>query len=108
MKIKHWQGYGVVNAVKKGTPKEVKNTDGNLAGLGESLCELTVTVFGNHEWGIERDDKYDVYNWLLKKFDKSVNDSRCIVKLQMYPYNGKIKGVNTDFCDYTILYRKVA
>ena len=49
MKIKHWQGYGIVNVVKKGTPKVVKNTDGRLAGLGEEFLELTVTVSENHE-----------------------------------------------------------
>lgn len=108
MKIKHWQGYGSVNAVKKGKPKVVRNTDIRYAGLGEELCELTVTVSGNHEWGIEHDDKYDIFNWLLKKFDKSVNDSRCIVKLGTNPYHGKVNGVDTEFCDYTILYRKAA
>lgn len=56
MKIKHWQGYGTVNAVK------VK--DKNF-----TLC---VKVSGNHEWGLRRNDYYDLFNWLIKRFDKSV------------------------------------
>ena len=58
MKIKHWQGYGTVNAVK------VKDKDFNLC----------VKVSGNHEWGLRRNDYYDLFNWLIKRFDKSVAD----------------------------------
>jgi hypothetical protein len=60
MKIKHWQGYGSVNAVKI---KDKKHT-------------LHVKVSGNHEYGLERNDMYDLYNWLIKRFDKSIQTYR--------------------------------
>lgn len=58
MKIKHWQGYGTVIATK------IKDKNYNLV----------VKVVGNHEWGIHRDDEYDLFNWLVKRFDKSQKD----------------------------------
>jgi len=58
MRIKHWQGYGTVEATKL-----VKRTrDGKTF--------ITIKVKGNHEWGIHRDDRYDVSRWLLPKFCK--------------------------------------
>lgn len=59
MRIKHWQGYGLVNAVK----------------VKDDSCTLHVKVTGDHEQGLEREDAYDLYNWLVKKFDKSVPSS---------------------------------
>lgn len=58
MRIKHWQGYGTVSAVK----------------VKDRSCTLHIRVSGNHEWGLEREDMYDLYNWLVKRFDKSVPD----------------------------------
>ena len=59
MKIKHWQGYGCVNATK----------------CKDSLPSmLHIRVEGNHEWGIVREDDYDLYNWLVKRFDQTVPD----------------------------------
>ena len=55
MKIKHWQGYGTVTAVR------IKDKD----------CELHVRVSGNHEWGLERKDDYDGYRWLYKRFKRN-------------------------------------
>lgn len=53
MKIKHWQGYGTLNAKRLSSPA---NT-------------LVVEVWGDHEWGIEHHDMYDVFNWLVLKFE---------------------------------------
>ena len=33
---------------------------------------LHVRVSGNHEQGLYRNDLYDLYNWLVKRFDKTV------------------------------------
>lgn len=57
MKIKHWQGYGTVNAVKVNCDR------------GEVLH---IKVTGDHEYGLERDDMYDATRWLAKRFDKSI------------------------------------
>ena len=89
MKIKHYQGYGTVQAKKI-------NKTGNC---------LKVTVWGNHEYGLIRDDKYDVFNWLVKRFDKVHKDCRDISSMAISSYSKKIDGIDTDFCDYTIYFR---
>ena len=58
MKIKHWAGYGCVNASK----------------VKDSACTLHVRVEGNHEQGVVREDPYTLYLWLVKRFDKSAAD----------------------------------
>ena len=89
MKIKHWQGYGIVNAVRK------KSKD----------YDLVVLVSGNHEWGLRRDDEYDLFNWLIRRFDKTVADKtyaevRPEVYIQHWDYDG------TEYCQYSFKYRK--
>lgn len=90
MKIKHWQGYGTVTALK----------------INDGTCTLHIRVSGNHEWGLRRDDLYDLYNWLVRRFDKAVPDitkwlrSRPIVDIQ--------EGWNAeeDYCDYYFWYSR--
>lgn len=66
MRIKHWQGYGCVNANK------VKGHCGRLLA-GADLWQMEIKVTGNHEWGLIREyDNYDVRKWLLDKFEKTV------------------------------------
>lgn len=65
MKIKHWQGYGSVNATC--VAKEM------VSALADVRI-IHIKVKGNHEWGLIRDDVYDVKRWLLDKFDKSAKD----------------------------------
>jgi hypothetical protein len=91
MKIKHWQGYGSVTATK----------------VKDNTCKLHIRVVGNHEWGIYRNDLYDLYNWLVKKFDKSIKDSTEWHRLyptveisQGYDYVNEI-----DVCDYYFNYK---
>ena len=55
MTIKHYAGYGRVSA------KRIKDD-----------AVLHVRVSGNHEQGLYRNDLYDLYNWIVKKFDKTV------------------------------------
>ena len=62
MKIKHWQGYGCVEA------RKVKKTTKN------GITNLVVEVMGNHEWGLVRRDVYDLKRWLVDRFDKSAKD----------------------------------
>lgn len=64
MKIKHFAGYGFVEAEKVSYREYEK--------YGELLKEIVIRVTGDHEWGLEREDTYDVYHWLLVKFDKKV------------------------------------
>ena len=59
MKIKHWAGYGCVTA------RKVKEAD--------PRC-LHIHVEGNHECGLVREDDYDLYYWLVRRFDRDVVD----------------------------------
>ena len=90
MKIKHWQGYGCVKATK----------------VKDNNCTLHIRVEGNHEWGLYRDDLYDLYNWLVKRFDKSIKDS--MEWHSLYPRVEIISGWDSvnkiDTCDYLFNY----
>lgn len=57
MRIKHWAGYGCVNARK----------------INDGQAKLHVRVEGDHERGVKRDtwDTFLLYNWLVKRFDKT-------------------------------------
>ena len=90
MKIKHFAGYGCVNA------KRIKDPS----------CTLHVQIRGNHEWGIVRNDEYDLFNWLVKRFDKSIPDSltfhRMFPKINVVPsWDAEAK---EDVCDYMFTY----
>ncbi len=92
MRIKHFAGYGSVNA-KKISRKE-KN----------GLVNLQVQVRGNHEWGIERNDKYDFVNWLGKRFDKELDDYRKILNFRTESYWDEKE--HEDVCNYYVTYEK--
>lgn len=93
MKIKHWQGYGSVEAVRFGKTWIDKYGD----------AHVTVKVTGNHECGLVRDDKYDLFNWLVKKFYKQAESYRqikdVIIAEGTVTYNGK----PTDSCVYEFI-----
>lgn len=94
MKIKHWQGYGTVTAVK----------------IKDTACTLHIRVTGNHEWGLIRRDVYDLFNWLVKRFDKT--------ETKFLSWNNRLDGVRfeesktiisgqpVDTCDYYFNYVK--
>ncbi len=90
MKIKHFQGYGTVNA------KKTSLTENN------GTCTLKIHVEGNHECGLIRDDIYDLANWLIKRFDKTFTDYRSV--RNMTYESGYKNGIET--CDYTFEYEK--
>lgn len=75
MKLKHFAGYGCINAKKIS-----KTTTTNI--FGEKFSILKIQVKGAHEQGLETDDTYRLYNWLVKRFDKSVKDERDIVNVK--------------------------
>lgn len=92
MKIKHFAGYGSVNATRVG--KIMKRLDG--------CYNICIRVEGNHEWGLLRKDYYDIFNWLLKKFDKGVASYQQIVNVETS--YGDNNGV--EYCNYYITYEK--
>lgn len=87
MRIKHWQGYGTVNAVR----------------VKDKQCTLHIRVSGNHEWGLERDDVYDLYNWLVKRFDKSVPDYLQWHRTAIVSVNDRYEN-GEEVCDYMFVY----
>ena len=94
MKIKHWQGYGCVTA------RKCKDSN---------PFTLHIRVEGNHEWGIVRNDEYDLYNWLVRRFDKDVADysewhsSLPIIEVRPGFRSDPLLGV-IDTCDYYFTY----
>ena len=53
MRVQHWQGYGCVNM------KKIKSS------INGNKKTIVIEVIGNHEYGLERNDKYDVFNWIF-------------------------------------------
>lgn len=94
MKIKHWQGYGCVTAKK--VSKTVKN----------GVTKLVVRVTGNHEWGLVREDKYDLKRWLIDRFDKSAKDVNpySIEYKYVDGYERTADGIDEEYCEYTFAY----
>ena len=100
MKIKHFAGYGSVEAKK--VSKTIKTNP-----FDEKFVTLKIQVKGNHEWGLLRDDSYDLYHWLLKRFDKSIKDYYDICSnLQCYYENYYVNenGLYVEVCTYTFTY----
>ena len=94
MKIKHWQGYGTVNAIK----------------VKDNAHTLHVRVEGNHEWGLIRNDEYDIFNWLVKKFDRYFKDKtysdfyKCYPRMSLVAGEKMIDGMSVETCDYILDY----
>lgn len=92
MRVKHWAGYGCVNMKK----------------IKDKYHTLHVRVSGNHECGLERNDLYDAYNWLVKRFDKSVPEylewRRSVIRFNCIP--GWDEERKEETCDYVFVYGK--
>ena len=89
MKLKHWAGYGTMNAKKT-----------SLIRYPNGMTELKIRLSANHEQRLDRDDAYDVAEKLVKRFDKAFADWREITSIRTTL--GEENGVET--CDYTITY----
>lgn len=95
MKIKHWQGYGNLEAKKLLVVRDK---------MGETKT-IKIEVIGNHEYGLNRsNDKYDVFNWLLKRFDRSVKDYTQIKTIQYEKSSIRKDNCDVDKAIYTITY----
>lgn len=94
MKLKHWQGYGSV---------DVKKIASYPAGHSKSKAIIKVT--GNHEYGIVREDPYDVFRWLGKRFFPDCQDYRRIQDLNVIPGTEKdADGNDVDTAIYEVTY----
>lgn len=94
MKLKHWQGYGSVEA------KKVSAATDKATGLKTVVVEVS----GNHEWGLERNDSYDIHRWLGRFFKDclSYTDIRSLSVDGGYRKKGSI---DEEWCRYTVTYR---
>ena len=92
MRIKHFSGYGTVNA------KKISKTENDKHVL------LVVKVTGDHEWGLTRPfhDPYLIANWLVAKFEKSAFDYLSVNYDCLSGYENGLK----EYAIYTITYEK--
>lgn len=88
MKLKHWQGYGIINARRI---ENKTNPDGTKT--------LRIAVTGSHEYGLVRDDEYDVFRWLVRRFTRDCPDYRAITKLDTSETDGGT------YAEYAVTYR---
>lgn len=99
MKIKHFAGYGSVDA-KKVLMGKVADEFGCKHGV------LKVKVSGMHECGLVRTDHYDLFGWLLQRFDKSLDSYTCIESVDIESaYERGRNGQMTDTATYTFKYK---
>ena len=92
MRIKHFQGYGSVQA-KKISKKP----------FGDKT-KLVVEVKGNHEYGLVREDIYDVRRWLFNRFEKNFNGEDYEIEMTIkddYVKEGKL---DVEVATYTFIY----
>jgi hypothetical protein len=92
MKIKHWQGYGSVQA-KKVSKKSIGDK-----------TKLVIEVKGNHEWGLIRHDIYDVRRWLFEKFEKNFKGSDYEIEMSIEDGYVMENGMSVDVATYTFIY----
>lgn len=93
-KMKHWQGYGSVDA------KKIADYP-----YGSSKRKTVVMITGNHEYGIVREDPYDVFRWLGKRFFPACRDYRRIEDLAVVPGTEKAPdGTEIDTAVYEVTY----
>lgn len=95
MRIKHFMGYGSVQA------KKISKTN-----IGNNKVKLVVEVKGNHEWGLERNDVYDVKRWLFDKFEKNFKGNEYNIEMSIDDKYVKENGIDVEVATYTFIYEK--
>lgn len=100
MRIKHWQGYGSVNA-------KVKRKSSTHSAQGVTNRYVVIEVRGNHEYGLEvYKDNYTVAKW-LGKVGKFTPEE--LVSYTSYSYYARdnAKGIDEECCEYTIILKNI-
>jgi hypothetical protein len=99
MKIKHWQGYGCLQA----------NVVEKRLDVKEATETLKIEVYGNHEYGIDRSEYwYDVYTWLVQRVSKKhkhIDYTRDLVKDVSFSYTQDKEGAECGI--YTVVLKWV-
>ena len=97
MRVKHFMGYGSVE-VKKISKKPIIN------GYGENKTELVLRVKGNHEWGLVRNDIYDVRRWIFDRFEKNFKKSDYEIYMEVKSDYIEENGHYVEVATYTFVY----
>ena len=97
MKLKHWQGYGTVE-VKKISKKNITTP------YGEKKTKMVLQVKGNHEWGLVRDDVYDVRRWIFNKFEKNFTGNDYEIDMTIKDDYINENGIDVEVATYTFVY----
>jgi len=97
MRIKHYAGYGSVEA-KKVSKTTLTNE------YGEKKVKLVVRVKGNHECGLVRDDIYDVKHWLFDKFEKNFLGEYDEISMSVVDDYVNENGLDVEVAVYTFVY----
>ena len=99
MKIKHFSGYGTVNAKKIEKRVTQKTTI-----FAENLLKVKIT--GNHEQGLTRHfyDPYLIYNWIVKRFERKPVDFLTVEYSVINNQYETIDGIETETAVYVITY----
>lgn len=97
MKIKHFAGYGSVEVTKK---LKTKVTD----LWGNTKNKLVLQVKGNHEWGIVRNDVYDVRRWIFSRFEKNFNGPDYEIQMSVDDRYVNDNGIDVEVATYTFIY----
>lgn len=93
MKIKHFAGYGSVQA------KKVSKTN-----IGNNKTKLVVEVKGDHEQGLVRNDIYDVKHWLFDKFEKNFKGDEYDIDMSIENDYVKENGIDVEVATYKFIY----
>ena len=97
MKVKHFMGYGSVE-VTKVSKTAITN------GYGENKTKLVLRVKGNHEWGLVRDDIFDVRRWIFDRFEKNFNGSDYDIYMEVKNDYIKENNIDVEVATYTFVY----
>ena len=92
MKIKHFAGYGSVQA------KKLSKTTNN------GKTKLVVEVKGNHERGLVREDIYDVRRWIFNKFERNFNGNDYEIDMTINDDYVREGNIDVEVATYTFIY----
>ena len=71
---------------------------------GEKKTELILQVKGNHEYGLVRDDVYDVRRWIFNKFEKNFTGNDYEIDMTIKDDYITENGIDVEVATYKFVY----
>ena len=111
MRIKHFAGYGTVNAKKLSERRYKYYISDDMGVYDDGHCkQIMVKVWGDHERGLERPfkDCYCIHGWLGTRFAKG-KDYKDLIDYQIvdngntYDEHGHFNG---EYAVYSLIYKE--